>query len=146
MHDPVDITTKLAQLLDAADHSAAVQLLAPQCVYDFRGSEMIGRDAIMASYDAAHQDAVKTFDEVGYDSAVRADPDDDSIATIRYGDILTKNGVTHRHECEQRITVDRASGLVAHIKHIDLPGERDRLNVFLESVGLPARPKLSDQQ
>ena len=142
MHNAVDITTRLASLLDAADHEQAAQLLAPDCVYDFRGSEMNGREAIMASYDAAHEEAVKTFDEVGYDSAVRADADDASSAIIRYGDILTKNGVTHRHECEQRITINRESGLVTRIQHIDLPGERDRLNEFLVSVGLPARPKL----
>lgn len=143
MHNAIDITTRLASLLDAADHDQAAQLLAPDCVYDFRGSAMQGRDTIMASYDAAHADAVKTFDEVGYDSAVRADPDDDASAIIRYGDILSKGGVTHRHECEQRITIDRESGLVTRIQHIDLPGERDKLNAFLVSVGLPARPKLN---
>lgn len=142
MHDPVDIARRLATLLDGADHDASGRLLAPDCVYFFRGSEMRGRDAIMASYDTSHLDATKTFDEVGYDSAARAVPDDDASAIIRYGDILTHRGVTHRHECEQRLTIDRASGLITRIEHIDLPGERDKLNVFLVSVGLPARPIL----
>jgi hypothetical protein len=114
-------------------------------VYAFRGRTIRGRDAIIASYAAAHAEASATYDAVAYESAVRADSggdDPERSAIVRFVDLLTKAGRTHRHECEQRITVDPHAdppAQVVRIEHVDLPGEREALNAFHEAVGLPSR-------
>lgn len=135
-----DAARALAAALDAGDFEAARSLLARNCAYAFRGRVIRGSDAICASYEAAHVDALATFDEVGYESGVRAEGAD--AAVIRYVDVLTKGGVEHRHECEQRIVVDaraESGGTIVRIEHVDLPGEREALDVFLARVGLPTR-------
>jgi uncharacterized protein (TIGR02246 family) len=143
--DPAPVARRLAALLDAADHDGAVALLTPDCVYVLRGRTIHGREAIIASYDAAHADALATFDSIAYQSAVRADEVTPASAIIHFTDIITHGGVTHRHECEQRVAVGRegeARGLVVRIEHIDLAGQHEALNAFLAGAGLPARPAL----
>ena len=137
---PADAARGLAARLDRG--ADAADLLARNCAYLMRGRLIRGSDAIMASYDAAHADAIATFDAVAYESSVRPDDADPSrSAIIRYVDLLTKGGVTHRHECEQRITIDpETPGVIVRIEHIDLPGHREALNEFLARVGLPTRP------
>lgn len=139
----VVIARRLAACLDAADHNGAAALLAPDCTYTFRGRTIQGGEAIIASYAAAHADALATFDSIAYESGVRAD-EGAAAAIIRYGDIITHNGIEHRHECEQRITtgVGETGGLVVRIEHVDLPGQHEALNAWLMRVGLPARPPL----
>ena len=136
---------RLAACLDAADFAGAQGLLRPDCIYHFRGTTISPAATIIASYERAHADALATFDSIAYDSDIRPDADDPNAAVIHYTDILTHRGVTHRHHCAQRITIDVANDgepRITRIEHIDLPGEHGALNAFLAKVGLPTRPPI----
>lgn len=139
----VEAARALAAALDGADFEAARLLLARNCAYAFRGRVIRGSDAICASYEAAHVDALATFDSVAYESSVRGESAE--AAVIRFVDVLTKGDAEHRHECEQRIVVDaraESGGTIVAIEHVDLPGQREALDVFLARVGLATRGPL----
>ena len=123
----VETATALAGALDREDYPAARALLDDNCVYEIRGEEIVGADAIVASYRENGEAGRKRFDEVRYESAVSELAP--TRARIDYTDIVTLGNSTHVHCCAQEIETG-ADGRVVNIAHIDLPGQREMLEAF----------------
>lgn len=141
MEPQPDLTPKLAaqafvHALDVEDFTAAQSLLDPDCVYQFRGKQTRTANAIIDSYRAAADWARASFDSIRYESdLIQESP---TRFRVRYADLTDHAGQSHRHECEQVFTFN-SKGRIDTIEHVDLPGERERLDAFLESVGVSRR-------
>jgi hypothetical protein len=123
----IEHAVQLAKALDAEDYEAAMNHLAQGCTYELRGRVIEGADAIIASYRTAGEAGEDRFDAIRYESSVS--PVGTDGARIDYTDIVTIAGHTHAHRCAQEVSLD-GDGLVSHIRHIDLEGERERLHQF----------------
>ena len=128
-----DLVEKLAQALDDDDYEAAGAVLAPNVTYDVGGDTIRGREAVLASYRRASEMAHELFDEVGYDHEVKSESS--GRFRIHYGDVLTLAGEVMRHRAEQVVTTEPNRGII-HIEDCPVPGERERVDEFLERHGL----------
>src|SRR5262245_46706300 len=125
---------RLARLLDQDDFPAARALLADDCVYHAARETLRGPDAIVESYRAASAWARRMFDEVRYESEVESVSRD--TARVTFVDYLLKVGHGwHRYRCQQEFSMG-ADGLIAHIVHRELPGEREALEAFFAACGI----------
>ena|SRR5262245_5092126 len=125
-----EIATRFAAALDADDFAPARELLAASCHYEVRGAVLIGPDAILDSYRAASESARREFDRVSYASRViRVEA---NSATVEFADHLERAGASHIFRSLQRLTI--TGGLITAIRHEDLPGEREKLAEFRESL------------
>ncbi len=129
--DHLTIADRFAKALDHEDYPTAIALLDEACVYTVQGKTHDGRDAIVASYDAAGQ-AGKRFDSLTYESEVRAG--DDGWTIIRFRDLVEHKGHTLDHHCEQWLRINDA-GLIERIEHRDLPGEVEKYADFKKAIG-----------
>lgn len=128
--------------LDEADFERAESLLSPDCRYDFRGSLTVGSAPIVASYRGADEWAKSTFDHVGYESQL-LECSGDTIpcdgapyqARVQFVDHLIQAGDPHTHRCEQLLTIS-SGGSIVSIHHVDLPGERERVEAYNERHGI----------
>ncbi len=125
--DRLAIATRFASALDRCDFDEAAQYLAPGCRYEINGRELVGPDAIIASYRESAEWASGAFEQVVYESEVEQEGDS---FTVLYIDRLIHHGETHEHRSHQRLWLNDA-GLVIRIVHEDLPGEREKLDAFL---------------
>jgi hypothetical protein len=130
---PVDVARTLAAALDEDDFATAGRVIHEACTYDINDETITGRDAIIDRYRRASREGRAKLDGLEFDS--RVDAHDDQRATITYIDDLTQAGRTHRYTCRQIVTIEH--GLVTHIRHVELPDEREALNTFYAQVGLP---------
>ncbi len=130
---PQSTASAFVKALDTEDFGAAQGLLAPGCAYAFRGKITRGAGEIVDSYRAAAAWASASFDRIRYESALTQESP--ARFRVRFVDLTDHAGQSHRHECEQVFTVD-AQSLIDRIEHVDLPGERERLDAFLERVGV----------
>ena len=128
----LEIATKFASMLDRNDFENARRLFASHCVYEMRGEQIVGPDAILASYKASDDFAQSTLDVVHYESHVR---ETDGSIIIGYIDRIQHNGKSLVHRCEQRVEIGE-DGLVERIVHCDLPGEVEALNCFFAEGGI----------
>jgi len=132
-----EIATRFAAALDADDFAPARELLAASCRYEARGAVLIGPDAILDSYRAASESARREFDRVSYASRViRVEA---NSATVEFADHLERAGASHTFRSLQHLTI--AGGLITAIRHEDLPGEREKLAEFRESLARSSRTK-----
>ena len=132
--DAHEVAHRLARILDADDFPAARALLADGCVYEARRETLRGPDAIVDSYRAASEWALRTFDEVRYESAVESVSG--GTARVTFVDYLLKAGHGwHRYRCQQELTVG-SDGRIVHIVHREMPGEREALEAFFEACGV----------
>ncbi|MEE9129077.1 MAG: hypothetical protein V3T84_03595 [Phycisphaerales bacterium] len=130
----LDTAIRFVKALDASDDGTiAGRMLAEDCIYTIRDRVYTGRDAIMATYVGSDRTARKKFDRVEYESQVS--PSDDGRYVIQYLDRLTHNGQVHEHRCQQILSFDE-TGVICRIEHVDLPGESEALESFLDRVGL----------
>lgn len=129
-----------AQALDHDDFDSAERMLAINCVYSLRGNEINGRAAIIKSYRAASAWASANFDQIRYESSITPESSSPSAPAfrVRFLDLTTHQGISHRHQCEQVLTLN-AKGEIVRIQHIDLPGERERLDAYLARIGVQRR-------
>ena len=123
------IALQLAAALDADDYSTVAALIHKDCAYDAPRGPMKGRREITGSYYQSSRWARDRFD-VRYASRI-VDADDER-ATIEFEDHLERNGQRHLHTCRQTFTF--REGLVVHIVHHDLPGEKERLEDYFLAV------------
>ncbi len=130
----LDTAIRFANALDAGDDGTiAGPMLAEDCIYKIRDEVYTGRGAILATYVKSDINARKKFDRIEYDSEI--EPHDDGRYLIKYLDRLTHNDQVHEHRCEQVLSFDE-TGLICRIEHIDLPGESEALQSFLDRVGV----------
>lgn len=132
----VSVAGELASALDAEDYAAARALLDDGCTYEIRGRQIVGAEAIVASYRANAESGHRQFDEVRFESSVTGVTATE--ARIDYTDYLRCAGEELVHRCAQRVAVD-GRGRVVAITHVDLPGERARLDAFKERHASPGR-------
>lgn len=119
--------------LDEEKYDDVVNCLSPECEYEISGQVHIGSAAILASYQGNGDWAAKNIDKISYGSALIEV--NEKLATVEFLDHLEHGGQKFTHRCHQHLEFD-AIGLICKIRHEDLPGERESLNAFFESVGL----------
>jgi hypothetical protein len=132
------VTYKQANLfaaaLDADDFEAALDLLAPDCVYErTKDVEISGAESIIQSYRESSNRAQQLFDSVLYTSDVMSSSE--TMAELLFADHLEAKGNSHIYRSRQYLQFD-AKGAITRIRHEEISGERDRLNVFIEESGL----------
>jgi hypothetical protein len=132
------VTYKQANLfaaaLDADDFEAAEDLLFPDCVYErSKDVEIRGAESIIHSYRESSNKARRIFDTVHYTSDVMSSSE--TTAELLFADHLEAKGKTHIYRSRQYLEFDR-KGAIIGIQHEEIPGERDRLNIFIEESGL----------
>jgi erythromycin esterase-like protein len=134
MKSPIDYVETLARALDCDDYETAAAVMADNVVYSIGDIVLHGREEIVASYREASAMARRLFDEVGYDHVVYPTEDPDTFR-VAYSDILTVGGETLAHMAEQHVTVAPTAGVV-QIVNVDVPGEREKVDDFLNRHGL----------
>jgi len=125
-----------AEALDRDDFVAAEGLLAEACTYVSPSGVIDGAAEIIASYRGNSEWAHRTFDNIEFDSEVALiDPSDSSRFLITYTDRTNHKGQRHEYRCCQIVTVGH-DGKIVHIKHEEIPGEREKLEAYLKEVGV----------
>jgi hypothetical protein len=133
------VAEAFANALDRGDFARVRGLVAPECRYDLRAASLtdegtlVGPDAIIESYRSHDSRARRLFDRVEYCSAVEAVAG--LTATIRFGDVLEKDGQRHTYSCRQRITLND-SGAIESIVQQDSTEETVAVRAFMERVGV----------
>lgn len=130
-----EILTKadeFAQALDAEDYERAKPLLSSACIYEISGRTIVGSNEIINSYKAHGDQATIDLDSIEYESAVELDQSGDAIVT--FVDRIAHRGETLLHTSQQILQFG-IDGLICHIRHIELPGERDALEEFSKLTG-----------
>lgn len=129
MTAPIEYVETLARALDADNYEMAASVLSDQVEYSIGGHVINGPGAVLASYREASEMAHRLFDNVSYNHEVNAT--DDSLSfRVSYSDELTVSGETLKHMAEQHVTVAADEGVVK-IVNVDLPGEREKLDEFM---------------
>lgn len=134
MTEPIWYVETLARALDGDDYETVVSVLSPDVEYSIGDESYRGPGAVAASYRAASEMAHRLFDQVVYGHEVLVS-DQTQLFRVRYTDDLTVGGETLRHVAEQHVTVSEGDG-VTHIRNVDLPGEREKVDAFMARHGL----------
>lgn len=134
MDSPIDLVERLAVALDGDDYPTAASVMAERVRYTIGDQELTGPDAVVASYRTASEMAHRLFDQVEYGHSV-IPTDDPHTFRVSYSDTLTVAGETLRHMAEQEVTVAPDAGVV-RIVNVELPGEKEKVDAFLERHGL----------
>ena len=130
---PVDVAARFAAALDRDDFDGAAELLMSDCVYQFEGDLITGREAIIETYRRNGEWARSTFDRIDYESLIEIA--DDGRACITFIDDIQHAGQCHQYRCQQLVSVN-AWGLIESIEHVEIENERPALEAFLERVGV----------
>ena len=128
-----DTVERFAAALDNDDFAAASNFLEEDCHYLVRGTELNGREAIIASFRNSSEWAHATFDQITYRHSLEAHAQ--SRATIRFTDIFEHSGRAVMHECLMHVTSGN-EGRLAVLTLEEDPADQERVEAFLESVGL----------
>lgn len=130
----IDVVEALADALDGDDYVTAASVMSDAVEYTVGDQKLNGPDAVVASYRAASETAHRLFDRVEYGHEVIA-TDDTNLFRISYSDTLTIGDETIRHMAEQHVSVAPGEGVVG-IVNVEIPGEREKVDSFLERHGL----------
>jgi hypothetical protein len=123
----LELARRFAAALDGEDYETARASLAAGCVYEAPEGELIGPEAIVASYSQNGVAARGRFAKIEYTSEVAATGPAEAVIT--FTDRVMLGGQWHAYRCRQHIRLD-ATGLIEHIRHEELPGERERVRQF----------------
>ena len=132
--DPRTIAKRFANALDRCDYADAGRYLAPDCHYQAASEQLIGPEAILASYRENAEWGSRVLEHVIYASSVEKEEAGGSWGVL-YSDRITQSGLTHEYHCRQRLMIN-LEGKIARIVHEELPGERERLDEFLSRCGI----------
>ncbi len=130
--DPLTIARLFATALDRCDYDEATRHVGAGCRYQISGQELVGPEAIIASYRESAEWGRRVLDQVVYESEVQQAGDH---VAVLYIDRLTHHGETHVYRCRQRLWLDSA-GRIVRIVHEELPGEREKLDAFFVKQGI----------
>lgn len=134
MNWPAEVAERLATALDQDDYQTVASVLAEEVRYSIGEEVLVGREAVVESYRTASEMAHRLFDQVEYGHTVFT-TDDPNTFRISYTDTLTIGEESLTHMAEQHLTVATEEG-VTRIVNVDLPGEREAVDAFLERHGL----------
>jgi hypothetical protein len=127
------VATSFAAALDAEDYEALAALVADECVYLTTSGQFVGPKAIVTSYKSAGTWAKANIESVSYESSVRIT--EDGGATVTFTDHLKHGQRSHTYSCEQDLNFD-GIGKVCRISHRELFGQREAVDLYLESIGV----------
>jgi hypothetical protein len=133
MSDVLEAAKRFATALDAEDYAALEMLLADECRYDSPRGMLLGADVVIDSYRKAASWTKSNIQHVRYQSTARRDSADTAVVTFL--DKFEHFGNRHTYTCEQRLHID-TSGRICRIVHIEIPGEREAVDAFLDSIGV----------
>lgn len=119
-----------AQLMDNNLFEEAQGLMHPSCVYYYRDKIIQGAQAIIEVYKSNYETGAKKLDEILFSSKVEEMTN--KSFKLKYLDRIRKRKSWHEYHCEQHIKIEE--GLVTQIIHVDLPGEVEKLNQWLENT------------
>jgi SnoaL-like protein len=123
---------RFAAALDRSHFDEARRYLAADCHYETGHEQLIGPDAIIASYRESAEWGERVLEDVTYESRV----EETAVGlSVLYTDRITHHGQTQVYRCRQHLWFDDA-GQIVRIVHEELPGERERLDGFLVQHGL----------
>ncbi len=134
MNSPIELVEKLAEALDGDDYATAASVMADRVEYTIGDKHVSGADAVVGSYREASEMAHRLFDRVEYSHHVMP-TDDANTFRVSYSDTLTVAGETLNHMAEQHVTVSPDKGVV-RIVNVEVPGEREKVDAFLERHSL----------
>lgn len=129
----LQLALRFAALLDQRRYDDLADVLAAECVYEFRGGTIQGAQGIIQTYRTSTEWGFEVFDRTEFESEIF--PVSEDSARVRFTDHLFLGDAGHRHVCEQVVTVND-EGRIMRIEHVDLPGETDALNAFMKSCGV----------
>jgi hypothetical protein len=133
----VQVAERFARLLDGRDYHALVELLSADCEYECRGGMVCGSAAIVEEYRRSTEWAFDVLDRIDFSSTI--DFESPNTAKVTFFDYLRLGSEVHRHTCQQILTTNENSQ-IKRIVHVDLPGEKARLEAFFEECGIK-RPR-----
>jgi hypothetical protein len=125
-----DVISDFASSLDAEDYQSTLSYLADHCIYESPTGELTGPAAILGSYKASGDVARGRFDSVVYRHEIT--PLGEGWYRIAFIDELFSGRRSHVFRCNQRVRIDK--GKIVRIIHEKIPGQRDRLNTFMQSL------------
>lgn len=138
--DAMTLVYRVAAALDRDDFVMASGFVHPECVYESPGGRMVGRDAIIDSYRKNAEWARAAFDRIEYESSV--EPMADGRFRVTYTDrtwhtprTTAPEPLAHVYQCQQILTVNE-DGLITHIEHVEIPGQRQALEAYLTKCGV----------
>ncbi|MEM7106397.1 MAG: hypothetical protein AAF502_24935 [Bacteroidota bacterium] len=120
--------------LDIDDFDKAATFLHHNCAYDIGSGILIGPKAICGSYESNMKSGRAELDELIWGKCEAKTIDENKIE-LYFTDYLVHKGIKHTHQCKQILTFEEEGKIIA-IKHINLPGEPEKLLAFYSSVGL----------
>lgn len=129
--DAADLVAEFALSLDAEDYERTRACLASHCEYESPDGKLTGPAAILNSYRGNGDKARRLFDSIEYRHEIVEL--NNSWFQIRFIDILRAGNRSHEFRCHQRVRVE--AGKIVEIIHEEIPGLRDQLNAFLDSLG-----------
>lgn len=130
----LDVAERFATALDRDDYETVASVLAEEVSYSIGDDVLLGREAVVESYRTASKMAHQLFDQVEYGHTVIS-TDDPTTFRISYTDTLTVGEESLTHMAEQHVTV-ATEEVVTRIVNVELPGEREAVDAFLERHGL----------
>jgi len=133
MFDVLKAAERFATALDDEDYAALEVLLSDDCRYDSPRGMLLGADLVLNSYRKATNWTKSNIQHVRYESTVRRDSEDAAIVTFL--DKFEHAGHRHTYTCEQLLHID-TSGRICRIVHVEIPGEREAVDAFLDSIGV----------
>lgn len=124
----LELARKFAVALDTNAFATARGFLSNDCRYLDASGITSGADQIIEMYRTNYEKGAKLFDTIYFTSSV--DFVSESEILIHYFDRVTRNGKEHLYRCDQRV---RFTGKqISQIVHVELPGQREKLDAFKE--------------
>ena len=131
----IAIARHFAAALDRCDYEEAAHFISSECACSVGTETLVGPQAIIASYRESSDWGARVLDSVAYESSVRSVP---VGARVRFVDHITHRGQSHTYRCHQYLEFD-AGGLITHILHEEILGEREALDAFFTRCGIRRR-------
>ena len=129
MTPSAQIVSAFAASLDAEDYRSTGSCLAEDCVYESPDGDLTG-PAILDSYQGNGDSARERFDSIVYRHEVA--PLSEGWYQVTFIDELSAAHGSHVFRCRQRVHVE--DGKIDRIIHEEIPGERDRLNAYMQKL------------
>jgi len=131
------VATAFGTNLDHDNFEATKELLTTDCVYDCNGEKIIGNENIINSYETNMKEGRQKFDQLVWGKCFITPLSSDEYE-VHFSDFLTHKGITHNYKCKQKLYINDQF-LIYKIIHIELRGEKEKLNNFYQKVGLPIK-------
>jgi hypothetical protein len=124
---------QFAKALDNSDFDEALKFLDDNCIYYCRGKIYSGNKSIISEYKNNSDWVENTFESINYESST------ETISAKQFKIHLTDK-ISHKghylHHKSEQILLFNDSGLIERIEHIDLPGEREKVDKFFQDCGV----------